>query len=101
MTHTNQNLLFRIHSGKILNFLSVWMKSMMIRMLKARDVPTYYRAGTVRRNSPDISVSGEGCTFIASLLQKDPNRRRDQNELLTIGFIIYKLDDDKTYDFSK
>lgn len=49
----------------------------------------------------DISVLGEGCTFIASLLQKDPNRRRDQHELLTIGFIIYKLDDDRTYDFSK
>ena len=50
---------------------------------------------------PGIPVTGEGCTFIASLLQKDPNRRRDQHELLTIGFIIYKLDDDKTYDFSK
>ena len=49
----------------------------------------------------DPDVEGEGCTFIASLLQKDPNRRRDQHELLTIGFIIYKLDDDKTYDFSK
>lgn len=78
----------------------------MIQMLKARDVPivtwfTDNHAGIARRISTDISVLGEGCTFIASLLQKDPNRRRDQHELLTIGFIIYKLDDDRTYDFSK
>ena len=40
MSYLIKNSLFRIHSGKILNFLSVWMKSMMIQMLKARDVPT-------------------------------------------------------------
>lgn len=49
----------------------------------------------------DPDVEGEGCTFIASLLQKDPNRRRLNNELLTIGFIMYKLDDDEVYDFTK
>ena len=31
-------LSFRIRSGKIPNFLSVWMKSMMIQMWKAKDV---------------------------------------------------------------
>ena len=35
---TTYILSFRIRSGKIPNFLSVWMKSMMIQMWKAKDV---------------------------------------------------------------
>ena len=33
------------------------------------------------------------CTFIISLIQSDPDRRRKQKDLLTMGFIIYRLDD--------
>ena len=38
--------------------------------------------------------SSTDCSFIISLIQMDPDRRRKGKDLLVIGFIVYKLDDD-------
>ena len=38
--------------------------------------------------------SSTDCSFIISLIQMDPDRRRKGKDLLVIGFIVYKLDDE-------